>query len=363
MVVFLPLDAFVQLIRNHINSYKSTKVQINESISPRIRDVACIQNRNFDNMTIDEKIKTTPAECNDTINNPFIPLRIQSIIETSNSTLYEFNVTIHGVNINTSLHIYEYSDKLRINEIIRNIILTLHVAVFLIYKLRVDLDIVIYYIHEKKIITPKSYPINIISVNSGFTINNSTSRKKIVIFRSEELYKVIIHEIIHAFEIEKPLYSMIDKLNDTIRGVVDFKPNHFHDRPAEHYVEYLAELVYFAMISVVHKRNIRLIIRDEINHVTKIVGKVFRMNSDKNKKKFNQEANFINYYFVRGGMLLKAYEENKVMFLIRNKFDQTKYASHIKNAMINPAYTQAIAGSMLRPLDAAISSRMVITDL
>ena len=94
-----------------------------------------------------------------------------------------------------------------------------------------DININIYFGHHKKLLN--STILDVDNVNSGYT--QLYPCKYIFIWRTEELIKVLIHELIHYTNID--VVQSIGILNSFMRTHFNIKGN---DSPLESYVEFLA---------------------------------------------------------------------------------------------------------------------------
>lgn len=158
------------------------------------------------------------------IDNPFASLRVKrDIINNLNNVL---NYSIKNINITIISKRYEY-------DVLKNVISILNLF-NLITKKENKYVINIFLSEEKKVISNNKY-LNADNINSGSTLPTYF----ITIWRKEELYKVLIHELIHYLEIDmKEHQNKFRVLYKDIK-LVDNKCN-----PNEAYTELLA-LIFF----------------------------------------------------------------------------------------------------------------------
>lgn len=143
-------------------------------------------------------------------------------------------------------------------------------------------------------------------VNSGYCYNNS-----IVIYREEEHQKLILHEMIHALDIDSKYYNL-NKINKF------FNINR-NNQINEAFTEFWTNIIYTILWTIQNqnKRRLLLNLENEINfsflQIAKIISH-FRFDTaedlllEKNiTNKFKQDTNVFSYYIVKG-CLLENYE-------------------------------------------------------
>lgn len=262
----------------------------------------------------------------------FISPNIKEVI--SKNEFYSVNVVTEKLSdipsftlaINT---LNEYVD-VNFSKFISTVLFTIIVTLRLVSNnFTEDLDVHLFLIDEPKVLTV--VPVSYMDVNSGLTIA-AGEKRTIVIFRREEVFKVLIHEVIHAAGAERILYEYINEINDCIYKLIPWMTPSYHDRPAEHYVEYLAELILFSLESVIRNyksedntsllNDVLLNIDREIEHSSKIIMTVI----GKTGLPFRQDSNFINYYFIRHAMMNLTRKEGEVYLLSRSYDDEYEFS-------------------------------------
>ena len=120
----------------------------------------------------------------------------QDIIDNNSSCLfYKFTYKIKIHNFNIKLVIYSKKKSFPIKRYI------LKIAIMCLFSNhKKDLTITILMLKDKKLL-PKNGVLGNNSLNSGFTFYNNNINS-IVIFREEELEKVLLHELIHALHLD-----------------------------------------------------------------------------------------------------------------------------------------------------------------
>lgn len=231
-------------------------------------------------------------------NNPFVSLDVQHHAESVDMIKYiyntsEFNLTIYEPDIKCKL----YYD---INKII-------HIIKFMneLGKLNNSTNVpnicIFCGLQRKQLLylTNKLCPDNI---NSGSSVRG----KYVRIWRAEEIYKVLIHELIHFhkldFHYNSKNYDLLLKYYiDTynVKGI---------DCPNESYTETLAVIIHSLFISFYHKYTIENVLKYEIIftlfQISKIL-KFFDINKieDLKYKPINQTTSVFSYFIVKGSLL------------------------------------------------------------
>lgn len=114
---------------------------------------------------------------------------------------------------------------------------------------RVDMCII--FTDLKKTLPSKSVNLNEEHVNSAF-VTNCTSIKTLCIYRNEEWFKVMIHELLHTFDIDFSCHNMSQ--NDTyLRSLFPIKSSDF--RLYETYTELWAILIHSSFVSFFDTKN------------------------------------------------------------------------------------------------------------
>ena len=116
----------------------------------------------------------------------YVKLKIQDVI---------FNIEVR---YNDSID-YKF-DKLLLKKYLTELI-KLFYEIDGIRKLK-QINILYYPLKDKKFIPKKGEPIDVGNVNSGYCyINSNETETNIVIYRQEEFHKVLLHELIHLYDI------------------------------------------------------------------------------------------------------------------------------------------------------------------
>ena len=147
--------------------------------------------------------------------NKFVPEVITNIIFNKITIQYKFTIKINNRKINIYISDKNKIKKEKIDNILQFILTIINVFDELSSKELYNLDIFLYLTNVKKLFPKNKYDIlTKTNVNSGYTSYFTNNHREIVIYREEELFKVLIHELIHYydFDIKTTINFMENKL-------------------------------------------------------------------------------------------------------------------------------------------------------
>ena len=288
-----------------------------------------------DNGDVYEYLDEIPEYKNNPIYSRFTPIDILFEYEESPIQIFNYFVTD---NITLSIHAYDTPKEEFIKKVIFRIML-LNPKEF-----NNKLDIAIFLSKHKKMIDFKSKePLGINEVNSGVaTIYYNGNNQTIAIFREEECLKVLIHELLHSFNMDNKDYR-----NPNIEDKVDSVKDSLELNEA--YVEFTA-CVYNSICIILEENNyafsqttFELMMKNEINHSIKQVAKILKFYKYKNineyiepkKKQFKLKAdtNVATYYIIKLFILdkYKEYMNKPIEFILDDP-----------NLLVNPSLKRRI---------------------
>ena len=268
--------------------------------------------------------------------NSFMPLQIIQWIEKCS---YYYLLTWNNIKV----HII--NNEIINSDYINHIILIIKWLITIANKININMDIYLFLSDIKKIlpsICTKIYdycPLNSINVNSGV----SWAHNWIQIFRKEELFKVLIHELIHYLKLDVNKYShILDSKCAHIK--MDNKSNSILVNEA--YTEILAIYLHTIYISkyIVDKENLNFddifwdLYMNEERFTLYQINKIFQyynisdISYFKNNNNFIQYTNVISYYiikylfFINTIYFIKNYNNykiivNLILYLLKNFFN------------------------------------------
>lgn len=220
-----------------------------------------------------KRIYSTSISIND-ISSPFIDFSIQETIETiikdKNTYMKTFYMMYKSVNICINLLYGDNLKKININ----NLYKFLNIIIPFLLKCKDD--------NSKKSITisiiPTSFKkyfnkdtetsLTISNINSGFTTHMGED-KRIIIYRYEECFKVLLHELIHAFGLDLSDIQLIQtqhiSITNEIRSILNVDRNYNKGRLLldETYCEFWTIFIYTLFYSL--ERTIKMNINETYN--------------------------------------------------------------------------------------------------
>ena len=263
-----------------------------------------------DNGEVYEYLDKIPEYKNNPIYSIFTPIDI--LFEYEEKPIQKFNYYITDT-ITLSIHSCETPNDDFIKKVIFRIMLLKP------KEFNNKLDIVMFLSKHKKTIDFKSKePLGINEVNSGVsTIYYNGNNQTIAIFREEECLKVLIHELLHAFNMDDKDYrnTKIEDKVDSVKGSLELN---------EAYVEFTA-CVYNSICIILERNNysfnkdtFQKMMKNEISHGIKQVAKILKYYNYKNineyiepkKKQFKlKEDTHVAAYYIFKLFILDNYKK------------------------------------------------------
>jgi hypothetical protein len=245
--------------------------------------------------------------------NPFVFLDIIHCAETYNLIYNEYHDNKNLIITNIFSYHIENKEK-------PNILLVVQIINFFrtISKKNMNIDLTIFFSNqkrylpdknEKKLLTPEN-------INAGVTLSGDY----VYVWRKEEFYKVLIHELIHYFSIDFHDLNMhqIEKIRDNIINI------NGEDAANEAYTEILAITIHSVLYSIIHKMDFSEIINYEIVFTHLQIAKIINFFGGKTYEdlyniQINQKTSVVSYVIIKG-MLLNNYDK------ILKHFDEHFYS-------------------------------------
>lgn len=128
-------------------------------------------------------------------------------------------------------------------------------------------------------------------VNSGLTVYDISH---VCVYRREEVIKVLIHEMIHLFNIDSKYGSRNTRIDDI------FCRNNININ--ESFTDGLACYLNCIICSIVHKTSFKNNLRKERKHILEMASKVYKYYGlqEKCSNKMDEQTNTVAYYVVKG---------------------------------------------------------------
>jgi hypothetical protein len=297
----------------------------------------------------------------------YIPIEIKNIIENNPNTIKSYTFKINNKNIQLFIVIpcsQENEATLNLfNVIVKKTYMIIYLLNFYSNKLTQNINIYLYLTEHKKVLPSKKTPLNTLHSNTAFTTFCITNTE-INIYRMEEYFKVLIHELIHNLCLD---FSSFDNthINRDVLNIFKVKSdvNLF-----ETYTEVWAEIlntIFISYNSTIDKNNIDIMIKktkkmlfyEKIFSIIQCV-KVLKHYNLKYKniivenelnKNYNEKTNILSYYvikaivitnindfleFCNGSLDFKKTDTNINTFftkLIKQKYNDPIFLNYVKN--------------------------------
>lgn len=277
-------------------------------ISPKIKLPNISSHFNlFKNLNITMKIYD--IKHNPQLNNKFIPNKIQNQIQNIDK-LKKVIINVNNINI-----IIKYVPTFDIIPMIKSAIFLSQFQYLGDFKIQNKFNITLYPIFDKKYF-PNNNDFDIDHINSGQTtkwLNKSSN----IIFRKEEMQKVLIHEMLHSIEVRNNWTS-----NLTINGSININ---------EAYIEATSVIIWCQL----NKKNIGEQILFSIFQSAKILF-IAKITLDEllqsHTKIINQQTSVIEYHILKSALIFDPnYFINNIMFKMCDK----DFIKKLENIIIN----------------------------
>lgn len=174
---------------------------------------------------------------------------------------------------------------------------------------------------------PKISSTNIIGpehINSGMTVNANT----IYIWRNHEYNKVLIHELLHAFEIEHCFWNKRNEISNIFNEI-------FHEIESDFYIAEAICETYACILSkkMDSKKTTKQIIKNEIQNSAKNCA-IIKKYYDHNISNYTEKTNVFAYFYLKLALLLSPEFENLFNTVFVKKHNNCKFEQFIINEII-----------------------------
>jgi hypothetical protein len=256
--------------------------------------------------------------------NNFISIDIQHIIETNDIQFKEIQLN------NNKISLYEFDKKPNLDLIFFIINFMENLAKKFNIKYN-SIDLTLILTSQKKLITNKKFlgPENI---NSGSTYFNNS----VLIWRIEEIYKVLIHELIHFFGFDHSLFMNALTNTDSNKHCINGE-----DRENEAYTESFALSIHTFILSKFLKVSFFDLFNYEINFsliqckkildffkIDNIKDIIFNKNCD---NPIYQKTGVFSYFFIKTSLILNL--KNTMDFIYKNSKNISEFNKLIEKSL------------------------------
>ena len=264
----------------------------------------------------------------------FIPMNIQEDIIINLKNNIEYSVTLDNININFS---FFYKDSLESNKILIIFVKALYLIKLFGFK-NAKINIMCFLSNIKKEFSNEKF-LGSNEVNSGLT-SFDINGNNIIIYRLEEIEKVVLHELVHSLEIDNKVMNNLDKIHDLIKCNFsinnDSSINFF-----ESFTESIAFITNIISNSILSNSNYKELIKNEIKFCIFQCCKIMKFyninikmlfsveNCVKKQKYMVEKTSILSYYFLKLGSILNInLFINK--FIFKKKINIESYYNFIK---------------------------------
>jgi hypothetical protein len=244
-------------------------------------------------------------------NNNFVTIDIQHISESSNLHYREIKLG------KSKIYLYESYKKVNLELVI--FILSFMENLAKSFNIQYNpIELILFMSPQKKLITNNIFlgPENI---NSGSTYSNN----KVFIWRIEEIYKVLIHELIHYYGFDHTIF--VEGLNKNSNHCIIGE-----DRQNEAYTESFAIIIHTFILSKYLKKDFFELFNCEINFSLYQCKKIMQffninniaqlINTKKCSNPINQKTAVFSYFFIKTCFILNL--EDTMNFILKNNHDE-----------------------------------------
>lgn len=237
-----------------------------------------------------------------TENGKYISSKLKEMINKDVYNCFNMRIVVMGINVDISIFKLENYPQTKIIMILKIIqyLIFLFKTINKTYKDNITIKVVLS--PFKKHIEPPQQ-LSAFNVNSGFTVRDYSGRyANIVIFREEEVMKVLIHELLHAFDLDcKTIIDEDVKFIELFRKQTKININ-------ESFTESFACIINVCLASIIRLHNLKKqrttlsllkifneLLEKEQKHILTIGEKVGRYN----RNTIREETHITSYYVLK----------------------------------------------------------------
>lgn len=225
---------------------------------------------------------------------------------------------------------------------------------------------------KKKFPKKKNEILAPVNVNSGVTFwQQGTTKKHVIVFRKEEVFKVLVHELIHAYELD--IHAMSLDIEEPIRRT--FFKHGVVLRINESITDTLACFINVVMYCLITSENSRISMRlfrstlaAERNYILMKGLQAFKWEGysydhktkqvDNAQDKLTEKTHVTSYYVLKA---VNFWALDK-FFALRRPFDEVEYVDHLMQTLNDPRFWKRFLKFHNRSM-ATQSLRMSHTDI
>ena len=298
------LYEFIKKIKNDTISFSDIERFNNYNNN----DINILINNELLNNKVNSNITKLLKIYSDNIISKFVPLNIQSDI-LMNLHIYTKIV----VNLDNIKLTFFFFSKKTVNNYTINIILIKALYIIKLYHINdVDLTIHCFLSNIKKEIRQDNF-LGPNEVNSGLT--SFGLKNNILIFRGEEIEKVLLHELVHALNIDDPIMHDLDYIEHKIK--CNFNVNNKNSiNFFEAYTESIAFITNIMINSIFSQIDYKILLENELRFSIVQCSKIMNFYNIKNmddffcknccfpsNKNWIEKSSILSYFFLKLGSI------------------------------------------------------------
>lgn len=292
----------------------------------------------------------------------YIPNEIKNIIENNTNVkqLYTFKIDNKYIQLYIIIPGSQEHNKL-FNVILKKTFIVIYLLNYYSNKLTQNINIYMYLTDHIKLLPPKKTPINTLHSNTALTTFCKTDTE-INIYRMEEYFKVLTHELIHNLCLDFSSLNNIE-INRKILNIFNIKSdvNLF-----ETYTEVWAEILntmFISYNSTIDKNNIDIMIKktnkmlfyEKIYSIIQCVNVLKHYNlkyeniivDNKLNKNYTEKTNVLSYYILKSIVITNINDffnfcNGRLDFIKTNKNINNFFTNLIKTKYNNPIFLNYI---------------------
>ena len=307
-------------------------IVLNEIYNNIIEGNKYINNLNND---IEEKklIKNNVSEILFSAHDEYFPKEIKDYIVTRIKYQIIYRTKINGKQVNVKLYTTKQLHNEEYREIIKKILMAIYTLnLYSSSKCSKNINIDIFFTpFKKKFSKNLNVALGPINVNTGYSTAGCNKVGEITIYREEEWYKVLIHELFHNLNLDFSTMKM-DKWREVLHSKLGFNSEF---NIYETYCETWARILNVAFIAYIQVTNKKQFIEKfnkliEVEQLFTLIQCNKILKRIKNPSDYYENSNILCYYVFTAALMNNS--EDFIKWCLKNNGDKfLKFSNTIKN--------------------------------
>jgi len=286
----------------------------------------------------------------------YFPNKIQDYIKHYMHYKITHKTKLNGKNININLYTISKYSNTKIHNIIFKILLIIYLLnLYTSSNCSKNIDLDIYFTPFKRFIPTN--PIHIlepIHVNGGFSTAGCHNKTSITIYREEEWYKVLIHELFHNLDLDFATMN-IDKQREILKELIGINSKY---NIYETYCETWARILNVMIVSFLNKKptyrkflsEFKILMLNEINFSIIQSNKIMSIIINSGNK-YREKTNALCYYVFTAALLsnykdflywCNKHNNNNIIKFKQTKNNVDNFCQFILNCYNNQVFFKAM---------------------